>query len=132
VPRCVEAIGNLGTEVVARIFVCPSDDPAYARGLGRRLVAGYLTVPSYAAFHEWLGRGEVLREMHERWAAGDRAAAAAAVPDDVVDALVLHGPPEACRDQVRDYVKAGVGTPVLAVLPPPGADLPDLLRRLAP
>jgi probable F420-dependent oxidoreductase len=132
VPRCVEAIGNPGAEVVARILVCPSDDPAYARALGRRLVAGYLTVPAYAAFHEWLGRGEVLREMHERWAAGDRAGAAAAVPEDVVDALMLHGAPEACRDQVRDYLKAGVGTPVLAVLPPPGADLPDLLRRLAP
>ena len=70
--------------------------------------------------------------MHERWAAGDRAGAAAAVPEDVVDALVLHGAPEACRDQVREYVTAGVGTPVLAVVPPRGADLPDLLRRLAP
>lgn len=132
VPRCVEAIGNPAAEVVARIFVCPSDDPAYARTVGRRLVAAYLSVPAYAAFHEWLGRGEVLREMHERWAAGDRTGAAAAIPEDVVDALVLHGAPEACRDQVRDYVTAGVGTPVLAVLPPPGADLLDVLRRLAP
>lgn len=132
VPRCVEAIGNPAAEVVARIFVCPSDDPAYARTVGRRLVAAYLSVPAYAAFHEWLGRGEVLREMHGRWAAGDRTGAAVAIPDDVVDALVLHGAPEACRDQVRDYVTAGVGTPVLAVLPPPGADLLDVLRRLAP
>jgi probable F420-dependent oxidoreductase len=132
VPRCVEAIGNPEAEVVARIFVCPSDNPVFARSVGRRLIAGYLTVPAYAAFHDWLGRGEVLREMHERWAAGDRAGAAAAVPDDVVDALVLHGAPEACRDQVRDYVKAGVATPVLAVLPPPWADLAELLRRLAP
>jgi probable F420-dependent oxidoreductase len=132
VPRCVEAIGNPGAEVVARIFVCPSDDPAHARTVGRRLVAAYLSVPAYAAFHEWLGRGEVLRAMHERWAVGDRSGAAAAVPEDVVDALVLHGAPEACRDQVREYVTAGVDTPVLAVLPPPGADLLDLLRRLAP
>jgi alkanesulfonate monooxygenase SsuD/methylene tetrahydromethanopterin reductase-like flavin-dependent oxidoreductase (luciferase family) len=46
--------------------------------------------------------------------------------------LVLHGAPEACRNQVRDYVQAGVDTPVMAVLPPPGADLSDLVRRLAP
>ena len=132
VRRCVEAIDNPGAEVLARIFVCPSDDVAYARAVGRRLIAGYLTVPAYAGFHDWLGRGEVLRDMHERWAAGDRAGAAAAVPEDVVDALVLHGAPEACRDQVREYVKAGVGTPILAVVPPRGADVPDLLRRLAP
>jgi probable F420-dependent oxidoreductase len=132
VPRCVEAIGNPDADVVARIFVCPSADTGYARSLGRKLIAGYLTVPAYSAFHDWLGRGEALREMHERWAAGDRAGAAAAVPDEVVDALVVHGSPEACRDHVREYAKAGVRTPVLALLPTPDADLPDLLRRLAP
>lgn len=132
VPRCVEAIGNPDADVVARIFVCPSADTGYARNLGRKLIAGYLTVPAYAAFHDWLGRGEALREMHERWAAGDRAGAAAAVPDEVVDALVVHGAPEACRDHVREYAKAGVRTPVLALLPTPDADRPDLLRRLAP
>jgi probable F420-dependent oxidoreductase len=134
VARCVEAIGNPAADVVARIFVCPSDDDGYARSVGRRLIATYLTVPVYAAFHEWLGRGAVLREMHDKWAAGDRAGAAAAVPDDVVDALVLHGTPESCRDQVTDYVKAGVRTPVLAVLPTPElAERPlDVLRRLGP
>ena len=57
--------------------------------------------------------------MHEEWAAGDRAGAAAAVPDEVVDELVLHGAPESCREQVQAYVDAGVRTPVLAVLPTP-------------
>ena len=33
-----------------------------AREIGR-LIAAYLTVPVYAAFHDWLGRGEVLRPM---------------------------------------------------------------------
>jgi probable F420-dependent oxidoreductase len=134
VPRCVEAIGNPDADVVARIFVCPSEDAEYARNVGRGLIAAYLTVPAYAAFHDWLGRGEALREMHERWAARDRAEAMAAVPGDVVDALVLHGSPESCREQVREYAKAGVRTPVLAVLPTPEvlADPLDILRRLAP
>jgi probable F420-dependent oxidoreductase len=134
VPRCVEAIGNPDADVVARIFVCPTEDAEYARNVGRGLIAAYLTVPAYAAFHDWLGRGEALREMHERWAARDRAGAVAAVPDDVVDALVLHGSPESCRDQVREYAKAGVRTPVLAVLPTPEviADPLDVLRRMGP
>lgn len=133
VARCVAAIGNPRADVVARIFVCPSEDDEYARSVGRGLIAAYLTVPAYAAFHDWLGRGAALHGMHERWAARDRAGAAAAVPEEVVDQLVLHGSPESCRDQVREYVEAGVRTPVLAVLPTPElrADPLDVLRRLA-
>jgi probable F420-dependent oxidoreductase len=136
VERCVDAIGNPDADVVARVFVCPTDDAEFARNVGRWLIASYLTVPAYAAFHQWLGRGETLREMNEKWAAGDRAGAAAAVPDDVIDALVLHGTPESCRAQVRAYADAGVRTPVLAVLPVPDfrnpATLLDVLRRLGP
>ncbi|MGI8759933.1 MAG: LLM class flavin-dependent oxidoreductase, partial [Jatrophihabitantaceae bacterium] len=136
VARCVEAIGNPGADVVARVFVCPSPDPEYARRLGRLLISTYLTVPAYARFHDWLGRGEALRPMHEAWARGDRAGAAAAIPDEVVDALVLHGTPESCRAQVRDYAAAGVRTPVIALLPTPEATdagaLLDVVRRLGP
>jgi probable F420-dependent oxidoreductase len=136
VPRCVEAIGNPDADVVARVFICPTGDAAYARNVGRWLIASYLTVPAYAAFHRWLGRGETLREMNEKWAAGDRAGAAAAVPDEVVDALVLHGTPESCRAQAQAYADAGVRTPVLAVLPVPELAEPaamlDVLRRLGP
>jgi probable F420-dependent oxidoreductase len=120
-----------GFEVAARIFVCPTGDAAYARELGRRMIAGYLTVPAYAAFHRWLGRGEALGPMWKAWAAGDRRAATAAVPDEVVDALVLHGPPDACRASVRRYVDAGVHTPILAVLPPPDGDLAAAALALA-
>jgi probable F420-dependent oxidoreductase len=129
VAGCLDAIGA-ETETVARIFVCPTDDATYARTVGRMLISTYLTVPAYAAFHDWLGRGERLRDMHEKWAAGDRKGAAAAVPDDVVDELVLHGSPESVRDQVQAYQDAGVTTPVVALLPTPDADVPDLVRRI--
>ena len=48
-------------------------------------------MPAYAAFHDWLGRGEVLRPMQDAWAAGDRKGALAAIPDHLVDELVVHG-----------------------------------------
>lgn len=132
VAQCVTAIENPAAEVVARIFVCPTEDVEYARNVGRFMISSYLTVPAYAAFHDWVGRGERLRPMHEAWAAGDRKAALAAVPDDVVDDLVLHGSPESCRDQVRAYAEAGVKTPVLALVPTPdGPPTVDLLARLA-
>jgi probable F420-dependent oxidoreductase len=136
VARCVDSIGNAAADVVARIFVCPTDDTGYARNLGRMLIATYLTVPAYAAFHDWLGRGAVLAPMHAAWAAGDRAGAGAAIPDEVVDELVLHGTPESCRAQVQAYADAGVKTPVIALLPAPDVTDPpsmiDIIRRLGP
>jgi len=108
-----------GFEVAARIFVCPTADVAFARETGRRLIAAYLTVPAYAAFHRWLGRTAVLKPMWDAWAAGDRRTAAASVPDEVVDALVVHGAPEECQRHVQRYVDGGVQTPAIALLPTP-------------
>ena len=101
VAQCLAAMGNPATEVVARIFVCPTEDADYARGLGRMMITTYLTVPAYAAFHDWLGRGDVLRPMHDAWTAGDRKGASASVPDAVVDDLVLHGSPESSATRSR-------------------------------
>jgi len=123
--------GGPGKEIVARIFVAPSADPAVARAVARAAIAGYLTVPVYRTFHEWLGRGDVLGPMWRAWEAGDRRAATTAIPDDVVDSLVVHGSPEECREHVRRYVEAGVTTPVLALLPVDG-DVRDQVRALAP
>src|SRR5215469_3751811 len=119
----VRAAAGEDCELIARIFVCPTTDTDLARMIGRRLVTGYLTVPAYAAFHEWLGRGELLRPMRELWAAGDRRGASAAIPDEVIDDLVIYGDLETCRDRVDAYRAAGLDTPVIAVVPPPGLDV---------
>jgi alkanesulfonate monooxygenase SsuD/methylene tetrahydromethanopterin reductase-like flavin-dependent oxidoreductase (luciferase family) len=125
----VRGHGQPAAEIVARIFVLPDVEPDRAREIGRRAVAAYLNVPVYRAFHEWLGRDE-LAGMWRLWAAGDRRAALAAIPDDLVDRLVLHGPAESVREQVRAYVEAGVTTPVLQplVVDDPAATV----RALAP
>jgi probable F420-dependent oxidoreductase len=111
-----------GFDVAARIFVCPTDDAAYARNAGRRLIAAYLTVPAYAAFHRWLGREEVLTPMWQAWASGNRKAALATIPDEVVDDLIVHGTPAECRAKVESYAAAGVTVPVMALLPTPGLE----------
>jgi probable F420-dependent oxidoreductase len=120
-----------GKQVVARIYLAATDDAGAARAIARRAIAAYLTVPVYKAFHQWLGRGERLQAMWRAWAAGDRKGALAAIPDEVVDELVVHGPPERCREQVARYVEAGVTTPVLSLLPT-GGDLREAVRALAP
>lgn len=130
--RKVRAEVGEETELIARLFVCVSEDAAKVRELGRWMLASYLTVPVYAAFHDWLGRGEVLRPMHEAWAAGDRQAALKAIPDEVVDELIVHGDAATCRARIREYVRNGLTTPVLA--PIPGGEVPiaQAVRDLAP
>ncbi|MFD9889082.1 LLM class F420-dependent oxidoreductase [Amycolatopsis sp. NPDC059027] len=130
VPRVRAEIGP-DVELAARIFVCPTEDADAARGLGRMLISSYLTVPVYAAFHDWLGRGGALAPMHEAWAAGDRKKANEVIPDSVVDELVIHGSPDSCREQVQSYVDNGLTTPVIALLPT-GEDPFEQARALAP
>jgi probable F420-dependent oxidoreductase len=107
--------GGAGKEIVARIFVMPDTDTDTARGVARRQIAAYLNVPVYRAFHEWLGREE-LKPMWQAWESGDRKAALAAIPDSVVDQLVVHGPAGYCRERVQQYMENGVTTPAIALM----------------
>lgn len=102
-------------EIVARLFVIPSTDRERVRETAARMVAAYLNVPVYAAFHRWLGRGEQLEKMWRLWSEGDRKGALAAVPDAVIDELIIHGSVDECRARVQEYVDAGIRTPVMAI-----------------
>ena len=128
----VRAASGPDCELIARIFVCPTTDVGLARMIGRRLVTAYLTVPAYYAFHEWLGRGELIRPMLDLWQAGDRKGASAAIPDQVVDDLVIYGDLETCRDRVAQYCAAGLDTPVIAIVAPPALDVAEAVTGLAP
>ena len=130
VTKAVAEVGE-GKDIVARIFVCPTEDAERARYVGRVGIAAYLNVAVYAAFHQWLGRGPRLEPMWTAWRSGDRKAALAAIPDEVVDELIVHGSPEECRAHVQRYVDNGVTVPVLALLPG-GGDLDQVVADLAP
>jgi alkanesulfonate monooxygenase SsuD/methylene tetrahydromethanopterin reductase-like flavin-dependent oxidoreductase (luciferase family) len=99
--------------------------------MSRPLIAAYLNVGVYAAFQAWLGRGPQLQKMWDAWQAGDRKAATEAIPDAVVDELVVHGTPDECRRHIARYVANGVTVPVLAPLPF-GIMPNDTLRLMAP
>ncbi|MGA1755758.1 MAG: LLM class F420-dependent oxidoreductase [Ilumatobacteraceae bacterium] len=111
-----DAAGGADREIVARIFVCPSENADVVRASARFAIAAYLNVPVYAAFHDWLGRGDQLQGMWDAWKAGDRKAALAAIPDEVVDDLVVHGSPAHCREVIDQYFANGVTTSSLAIL----------------
>jgi probable F420-dependent oxidoreductase len=120
-----------GKELVARIFVAPTDDFDAVRAMASRMITSYLTVGAYAKFQEWLGRGPLLQPMWDAWAAGDRARALELVPDDVIDALIVWGSPDQIRDKVERYAANGVTTTAPAILGR-GDVVRDTIRALAP
>jgi probable F420-dependent oxidoreductase len=102
VSQCRAEVGADKT-IAARLFVVPTDDPDAARFVGRRMITSYLTVPVYAEFHRWLGRGEILQPMWDAWTVGDRKLANELIPDSVVDELIIHGSYEhRCRRRRPD------------------------------
>ena len=72
-----------------------------------------------------------LEAMWARWGEGDRQAALEAIPDSLVDELIIHGPPEACREHIQRFVDNGVDTPALAIMPFGMSPL-EAMRALAP
>jgi probable F420-dependent oxidoreductase len=131
VAEVTKVAGGAPKEIVARIFVIPTEDADLARMVGRRMITAYLNVNAYAEFHRWLGRGPALAPMWDAWAAGDRKAALAAIPDQVVDDLVVHGSLADCRAHVRRYMDNGVTIPAIAVIPI-GIDLAEAVAGLSP
>lgn len=123
---------NPAAEIAARIFVVPTDDAETARMIGRFALGAYVNVPVYRAFHEWMGRTDAFRKHWDLWAAGDRKAAMAAISDDTVDSLVVHGSPEVCRAKIGAYLDNGIDTVAIAVLPGSGVTDADAIEALAP
>jgi len=123
--------GRPEPEICARIFVAPTTDRDTVMAMGKYAIAAYLTVPVYAAFHEWLGRGEQLAGLWAKWGEGDRKGALAEIPDELVDQLLVHGSPDECHEHLQRYVANGVTTLALAPLPF-GYDVGQAIRDLAP
>ncbi len=124
--------GGPDKEIVARIFCCPNPDAEIVRAGAKRAIAAYLNVPVYADFHRWLGRSDDLDGMWSAWSEGDRKAALDAIPDHVVDELIVHGHPEECREHIDRYHEMGVTTSTVSIMPFGDIDPVQAARDLAP
>jgi probable F420-dependent oxidoreductase len=105
-----------GDEVVCRFMVAVTDDVPAARNLVRLAFAGYVAQPVYNRYFAWCGFEAEARAVADAFARGDRAGTAAALSDDLVDRVTILGSAERCREQVAEFVAAGITTPVLAPL----------------
>jgi len=123
---------NPDAELAARIFVVPTEDADVARAVARFLIGAYVNVPVYRAFHEWMGRTDALQEHWDLWAAGDRKAAMAAIPDSLIDDLVVHGSGPQCTARIREYMDKGVDTAAIAIVMGSGTSDADAIELLRP
>ena len=103
-------------EIVSRFQVCITDDIDSARNLVRMAFGGYVAAPVYNKFFEWVGFPDVARNVAEAFARRDRAATAAAMTDEFIDAVAIIGSAEECREKLAGFVEAGVTTPVVSPL----------------
>jgi probable F420-dependent oxidoreductase len=110
---CREAARRAGRdpdalEITARLLI-NIDPPSPQSELAvRRHVTAYLNVPVYRG-------GGALGPMWSAWGSGDRKAAVAAVPERVVNDLIIRGSMETIRAHVQRYLDAGVDSAFLAL-----------------
>ena len=71
---------------------------------------GSATTNFYNAAYSRAGFAEVAQEVQRLWVSGDKAAAIAAVPDELVLSAYLIGTESMVRERVRAYAAAGVDT----------------------
>jgi alkanesulfonate monooxygenase SsuD/methylene tetrahydromethanopterin reductase-like flavin-dependent oxidoreductase (luciferase family) len=80
-----------------------ANDTAQARNEARMQIAFYYTTRLYHSIlkpHGWEGIGETIAAAFRK---GDFAAMAAAVPDEMVDAIAIAGRPDEVRDQLKQW-----------------------------
>jgi len=130
VDKVVSTFGRPDKEVACRFFSIhgPEDE---ALVTAKRTFVAYATVPVYADFFRWLGRGDEIEPVVEAWNAGDRKRALELAPEGLVREIFLLGPVEAQRERLSEFADAGIETAVLALSCPP-AELPEVIDTFAP
>ncbi len=97
----------------------------------KRTFVAYATVPVYADFFRWLGRGHEIDPVVDAWNSGDRKRALELAPEGLIRETFLLGPLEAQRERLAEFAASGIDTAVLAVSCSP-AELPQVIDAFAP
>ncbi len=107
-----------GFELLCRFFCIPGEREQ-VEPLARFMFSSYITVPVYANFYRWLGYGEQIEPMVQAWEAGDRQAAAAAAPWELIEDMFVFGTPEQMHDRLAAFVAGGITLPILTPIVTP-------------
>ncbi|QJY49922.1 LLM class flavin-dependent oxidoreductase [Pseudonocardia broussonetiae] len=119
--------------IAAAVPVAVDADVRVARDLVRPLLAFYLGGMGskernfYAELAVRYGHGASARECQDRFLAGDRRGAGAALTDDLIDLVAIAATPATLEKKVARFADAGVDTLVVV----PFGDRPAVLDTLA-
>ncbi len=119
-------------EVVCRFQVAVTDDVPAARNVIRSAFTGYVAQPVYNAYFRWCGFEAEAAAVAEAFARGDRAASAAAMTDALIDRIAILGSASRCREQIAEFVAAGVTTPAISPLAADAAGVRAVFEAFAP
>jgi probable F420-dependent oxidoreductase len=109
--------GRAATDVdVASLIPCAVAKTAAAARDALRpavgLYAGFF--PRYNRLLAEAGFADAVRDIKAAFDRGGREAAAAKVPDELIDAVALAGTPETCRERIELYRRAGLALPIVS------------------
>jgi probable F420-dependent oxidoreductase len=119
-----------GFELLCRFFCIPGKREQ-VEPLARFMFSSYITVPVYAAFYRWLGYGDQIEPMLRAWEAGDRQAAAAAAPWELIEDMFVFGSPDQMKERLAAFVAGGITLPILTPIVTPDK-LAETIDALAP
>jgi F420-dependent oxidoreductase-like protein len=111
----------LGDDVSALADIFRPYTALYVGGMGSR------EQNFYNRLARRMGYEKQAAEIQDRYLAGDKEGAAAAVPAELIDSTSLLGPVERIADRMREYAEAGVTTLTLA---PAGFSLEERVAGL--
>jgi probable F420-dependent oxidoreductase len=117
-------------ELLCRFFCIPGEREQ-VEPLARFMFSSYITVPVYANFYRWLGYGEQIDPMISAWESGDRQAAAAAAPWELIEDMFVFGTPEQMKERLGAFVAGGITLPILTPIVTPDR-LAEAIGALAP
>jgi F420-dependent oxidoreductase-like protein len=121
-------------DVAPFVAVIPMPDAGMARAMIKPLVSFYIGgmgVYYHALFckYGFKDNADLVRDLYNK---GDRKQAAAAVSDDLIDAIAICGTPEHCREKLAEWRDNGMGMALLNL--PTGAPFElteQMLRAIA-
>ena len=119
-----------GFELLCRFFCIPGEREQ-VEPLARFMFSSYITVPVYANFYRWLGYGEQIDPMVAAWESGDRQAAAAAAPWELIEDMFIFGTPAQMKQRLAAFVEGGITLPIIMPIVPPDR-VGEAIEALAP
>lgn len=126
-------VGEVTTAPFTTVIPMPDKEFAYqsARGIISFYIGGMGDY--YHAMLSRMGFKENADRVRDLYAQKKRDEAAAAVSSEMLDALVIAGDPQSCRERLQEWREAGVGLPILGLPTDLGPEICEMyMKMMAP